>query len=52
MIVITTPTGQIGHQIVNNIFDSGKSIRVIARDPSHLDPKIRERVEVMQWFSR
>jgi uncharacterized protein YbjT (DUF2867 family) len=48
MIVITTPTGQIGRQILNNILDSGKSIRVIARDPSRLDPKIRERVEVVQ----
>jgi uncharacterized protein YbjT (DUF2867 family) len=48
MIVITTPTGQIGHQIVNNILDSGKSIRVIARDPSRLDPKIRDRVEIVQ----
>jgi uncharacterized protein YbjT (DUF2867 family) len=48
MIVITTPTGKIGHQIVSNILDSGKSIRVIARDPSRLDPKIRDRVEVVQ----
>jgi uncharacterized protein YbjT (DUF2867 family) len=48
MIVITTPTGQIGHQIVNNILNSGKSIRVIARDPSRLDPKVRDRVEVVQ----
>ncbi len=48
MIVITTPTGQIGRQILNNILDSGKSIRVIARDPSRLDPKVRDRVEVVQ----
>ncbi len=48
MIVITTPTGQIGHQILNNILDSGKPIRVIARDPLRLDPKICERVEVVQ----
>jgi uncharacterized protein YbjT (DUF2867 family) len=48
MIVITTPTGQIGRQILNNILDSGKSIRVIARDPSRLEPKVRDRVEVVQ----
>jgi uncharacterized protein YbjT (DUF2867 family) len=48
MIVITTPTGQIGRQILNKILDSGKSIRVIARDPSRLDPKTRDRVEVVQ----
>ena len=48
MIVITTPTGQIGKQILDEIIDSGKPIRVIARDPSRLDPKIRDRVEVVQ----
>ena len=48
MIVITTPIGQIGHQILDQIFDSGKPIRVIVRDPSRLDPKIRDRVEVVQ----
>ncbi|MGL4619360.1 MAG: NAD(P)H-binding protein [Chroococcidiopsis sp.] len=48
MIFITTPTGQIGHQILDKILDSGKPIRVIARDPSRLEPKIRDRVEVMQ----
>jgi uncharacterized protein YbjT (DUF2867 family) len=34
MIVITTPTGQIGHQVLNNVLDSGEPIRVIARDPT------------------
>ena len=48
MIVITTPTGQIGHQILDKILDRNKPIRVIARDPSHLDPKVRDRVEVVQ----
>ena len=48
MIVITTPTGQIGHQILNNIFDTTEEIRVIVRDPSRLSPRIRERVEVVQ----
>jgi uncharacterized protein YbjT (DUF2867 family) len=48
MIVITTPTGQIGHQVVAELLDSGESIRLIARDPSRLAPKVRERVEVVQ----
>ena len=48
MIVITTPTGQIGHQILDKLLGSGELIRVIERDPSRLDPKIRERVEVVQ----
>ena len=48
MIVITTPTGRIGRQVLNTVLDSTEAIRVIVRDPSHLDPKIRERVEVVQ----
>lgn len=48
MIVITTPTGQIGKQILDQILDSSEPICVIARDPSALDPKIRDRVSVVQ----
>ncbi|MBB6734354.1 NAD(P)H-binding protein [Cohnella zeiphila] len=48
MIVITAPTGQIGRQVVDNVLDSGEAIRVIARDPSRLSPRVRERAEVVQ----
>lgn len=48
MIVITTPTGQIGQQVLDNILESGEPIRVIARDPSRLSPHVRERVEVIR----
>lgn len=48
MIVITTPTGQIGHQILDQLLDSGEQIRVIVRDPSRLDPKVRDRIEIVQ----
>lgn len=48
MIVITAPTGQIGHQVLDKVLDSGQPIRVIARDPSRLSPQVRERVEVVQ----
>jgi uncharacterized protein YbjT (DUF2867 family) len=47
MIVITTPTGTIGHQVLQNVLDSGESIRVIVRDPSRLPAHVRERVEVV-----
>jgi uncharacterized protein YbjT (DUF2867 family) len=33
MIVINTPTGQIGRQVLDRVLDSGKAVRVIARDP-------------------
>ena len=36
MIVITTPAGQIGRQVLGNLLDSGEQLRVIARDPSQL----------------
>lgn len=48
MIVITTPSGQIGHQVLDNVLNSGEAIRVIVRDPSRLSQGVRERVEVFQ----
>jgi uncharacterized protein YbjT (DUF2867 family) len=48
MIVITTPTGQIGRQVLQNVLNSRKPIRVIARDPSRLSAQVRERVDVVQ----
>ncbi|MCW2913571.1 MAG: NAD-dependent epimerase/dehydratase family protein [Actinomycetia bacterium] len=52
MIVVTTPTGSIGHQVLENVLDnvpdSGELIRVIARDPSRLPSQTRERVDVVQ----
>lgn len=48
MIVVTTPTGSIGRQVLERVVDSGEPIRVIVRDPSRLSPRIRERVEVVQ----
>jgi uncharacterized protein YbjT (DUF2867 family) len=48
MIVVTTPTGDIGKQVVENLVRSGgQSIRVIVRDPSRLPADVRERVEVV-----
>lgn len=48
IIVVTTPTGNIGEQVLANILDSGVPIRVIARDPSSLPSQTRDRVEVVQ----
>ncbi|QWA12937.1 NAD(P)H-binding protein [Sodalis ligni] len=48
MIVVTTPTGNIGTQVLEKILDNGEPIRVIARDPSRLPASFRERVEVFQ----
>ena len=48
MIVITTPTGAIGHQVLENILGSGEQIRVIVRDASKIPADIRGRVEVIE----
>jgi uncharacterized protein YbjT (DUF2867 family) len=48
MIVITSPTGQIGRQVVDNLIESGEELRVIVRDPQALSPEARRRVEVME----
>lgn len=48
MIVVTTPTGQIGRQVLDRILDSGEPVRVIARDPSRLSPRVRARAEIVQ----
>jgi uncharacterized protein YbjT (DUF2867 family) len=48
MIVITTPTGQIGGQVLDRILDSGEAARVIARDPSRLSERVHARAEVVQ----
>jgi uncharacterized protein YbjT (DUF2867 family) len=47
MIVVTTPTGQIGSQVLDNVLDGEAPIRVIARNPSRLSARARERVEVV-----
>ncbi|MEU5595263.1 NAD(P)H-binding protein [Streptomyces sp. NPDC020298] len=50
MIVVTTPTGQIGREVVDRLLDAPEGapgIRVIARDPAHLPAGVRERVEVV-----
>jgi uncharacterized protein YbjT (DUF2867 family) len=48
MIVITTPTGDIGAQVLDRVLDSGEAVRVIARDPARLPARVRARAEVVQ----
>jgi len=48
MIVVTAPTGLIGHQVLENLLGSGQPVRVIVRDPSRLPAHARERVEIVQ----
>jgi uncharacterized protein YbjT (DUF2867 family) len=48
MIVVTTPTGKIGSQVVKNLLTAGEAVRVIVRDRAKLAPEIRELVEVVE----
>jgi uncharacterized protein YbjT (DUF2867 family) len=48
MIVITTPTGLIGHQVLENLLDRGEQLRLIVRNPSSLPAETRELVEVIE----
>ena len=48
MIVLTTPTGKIGSQVLKNLLDANAAVRVIARDPAKLAPEVHAKAEVIQ----
>jgi uncharacterized protein YbjT (DUF2867 family) len=48
MIVITSPTGQIGHQVLETLLEGDEKLRVIARDLSRLPAGSSDRVEVIE----
>jgi uncharacterized protein YbjT (DUF2867 family) len=48
MMVITTPTGNIGHQVLDHVLAGDQPVRVIVRDPAKLPAGVRDRVEVIQ----
>jgi uncharacterized protein YbjT (DUF2867 family) len=48
MIVITTPTGDIGRQVLDRILDSNEAVRVIARNPARLPERVHARAEVVE----
>lgn len=56
MIVITTPTGDIGSQVIaallRNAPSHGEKLRVIVRDPARLSGPVRDRVDVVAGSHR
>lgn len=48
MIVVTTPTGSIGHQVLTHVIQAGAPVRVVARDPSRLPARVHEHAEVVK----
>lgn len=47
MIVITTPTGNIGSQVLERVAQGAEAVRVIARDPDHIPAILRKRVSII-----
>lgn len=47
-IVITTPTGNIGHQVVRELLNAEESLRVIAREPDKLMDDVHSHAEIIQ----
>ena len=47
MIVVTTPTGQIGRQVLENVLRGSEPVRVIARNPDTLSSETIARLEVV-----
>ena len=48
MIVVTTPTGNIGRHVVRHLLEAGEAVRVVVRDPSKLSQDVCNRVEVVE----
>jgi len=52
MVVVTTPTGQIGRKVVTGLLNQGEPVRIIARDPDKIPASVRDRVEVVTGSHR
>jgi len=48
MIVVTTPTGRIGRQLITRLLEQEAAVRVIVRDAAQLGAETRARVEVVE----
>ncbi len=47
MIVVTAPTGKIGHRVLAHVLAAGAPTRVVVRDPARLPADVRERAEIV-----
>jgi len=48
MIVVTAPTGNIGHHVVADLLAKNASLRLIVRDSGKLADEVRDQVEVVE----
>lgn len=47
MIVVTTPTGRIGGEVLERLLTANSAVRVVARNPDRLSDRIRAGAEVI-----
>ena len=47
MIVVTSPTGKIGSQVIPYLLHAGEAVRVVARDPAKLTKDVCQRVDTV-----
>ncbi|MEO1189015.1 MAG: NmrA family NAD(P)-binding protein [Pseudomonadota bacterium] len=48
MILVTTPTGDIGSRVLRSVLDAGRDVRIIVRDPGRLSEDVRDRAQVVE----
>ena len=48
MIVVTTPTGNIGRHVVRHLLEAGEALRLIVRDRANLPQEVCDRVDVVE----
>ncbi|EBA13452.1 NAD(P)H-binding protein [Roseobacter sp. CCS2] len=48
MILITTPTGDIGSRVFRSLSETDIPLRVIARDPAKLPTALRDRIDIVE----
>ncbi len=48
MIVVTTPTGNIGSKVLHSLLDANETLRVVTRDGSKLSERVRAKIEVVE----
>jgi uncharacterized protein YbjT (DUF2867 family) len=52
MIVITTPAGNIGRQVLEDLLDSGEQLRLVARDLSGIPADALRPMATLPWPTR
>lgn len=48
MLVVTTPTGQVGSKVLARLVAAGEPVRVVARDRGRIAPEVVDKVEVVE----